>query len=81
MLEVINKNEILVVDSRLVAEELGIQHKSFKETIRENLEDIEAEYGKLTFETAPSNTSNQTETYYLLTEDQAIYLMTLSQKM
>ena len=53
MLEVINKGEVLVVDSRLVAEELGIQHKSFKETIRENLDDIEKEYGKVTLETAP----------------------------
>lgn len=33
MLEVINKNEVLVVDSRLVAEELGIQHRTLKDNI------------------------------------------------
>lgn len=33
MLEVINRNEVLVVDSRLVAEELGIEHKTLKSTI------------------------------------------------
>jgi phage regulator Rha-like protein len=36
-LTVENKNEILVVDSRLVAEELGIEHKTLKSTITKYL--------------------------------------------
>lgn len=37
-LTVENKSGTLVVDSRLIAEELGIEHKTLKETIR-NYED------------------------------------------
>ena len=91
MLEVINKNEVLVVDSRLVAEELGIQHKSFKDNITkhkeklESLADIEfepdevASNNRLYKETTAKNADGTGgEVYYLLTEEQSLFLMTLS---
>lgn len=81
MLEVIEQNNQLVVDSRLIAEELGITHKAFKETVRENQADIEEAFGKVALETAPSEANGgggSGETYYWLTEEQATYLMTLS---
>lgn len=82
MLEVINKNEVLVVDSRLVAEELGIEHKTLKETIRKYLEEIETEYGTVAVQQEPSKAKGgggHGEIFYFLTEEQATYLMTLSQ--
>lgn len=83
MLEVQNKNNQLVVDSRLIASELGISHKAFKETVRDNQKDIEEEFTLLLLETAdgkplPQGGFSNPETYYLLTEEQATYLMTLS---
>lgn len=91
MLEVINKNEVLVVDSRLIAEELGIEHKTLKETITKHktkLESLATEDFLPGAEAASNwlykeNTPKQSdgtggEVYYLLTEEQAIFLMTLS---
>jgi phage regulator Rha-like protein len=81
MLQVIEKNSVLVVDSRLIAEELGIEHRSFKDTIQVNASDLEEHFGQLRRETAPSKANGGGgfgETYYLLTEEQATYLMTLS---
>ena len=40
-LTVENKNGILVVDSRLVAEELGISHKTLKDIITKHKEKLE----------------------------------------
>jgi len=81
MLTVIEKENKLVVDSRLVAEELGIKHKAFLETIRKHKETIESAFGHLTFETATVKNSvgavNQATVCYL-TEDQATFVMTLS---
>lgn len=73
-------NETLVVDSRLVAEELGIKHKTFLETIRKYLSEFE-EMGVMTFETAKPLEGSQggrPETFCYLNEDQATYAMTLS---
>ena len=82
MLEVINKNEVLVVDSRLIAQELGIEHKTLKDTIRKYLEEIEIEYGTVAVQQEPSKArggGGNGEIFYYLTEEQATYLMTLSQ--
>lgn len=70
----------LRVDSRLIAEQLGLSHKSFKGTIRK-YEDRLATRGTVLFETAPSEANGgggSGETYYLLNERQATFLMTLS---
>jgi len=68
----------LVVDSRLVAQELGIEHESFVRTIGNYESLIEQEFGILRFEIGEIRGRGQPEKYYLLTEDQATFLMTLS---
>lgn len=75
---VIENGGELVVDSRLISQELGIEHESFVRTIRnyENL--IEQEFGILRFQIGEIQGRGQPERRYFLTEDQATFLMTLS---
>lgn len=63
----------LVVDSRIIAEQLGIKHKTFLENIRTHKATIEANFGILPFETAPDSA-----VFAYLTEDQSTFVMTLS---
>jgi phage regulator Rha-like protein len=67
----------LVIDSRIIAEQLGIKHKSFLGTVRSHLAVIEEHFGKVPFETAPLE-SGQSEAFVWLNEGQANFLMTLS---
>jgi len=71
----------LVVDSRLVAEGLGIKHKNFLSTIYKYQTEIEQEFGQVAFETETVTNAvgavNLAHFAYL-NEDQSIYLMTLS---
>lgn len=76
-----NKDGSLVVDSRLIAEELGIEHRSLLQTLDNYLNSIEKDFGAITFEmlelkTAQGNTVNKRVAY--LTEEQATFVMTLS---
>jgi phage regulator Rha-like protein len=70
----------LLVDSRLIAERLGVKHKATIQLIRANVNDLK-EFGHLAFEMEGVRNSvgavNQ-EVFCLLNEDQATYLMTLS---
>lgn len=75
---VIENSDTLVVDSRLVARELGIGHRNFVETIRTYENDIQQSFGILRFETSKLSGVGRPESYYWLTEDQATFLMTLS---
>lgn len=71
---------MLVVDSRLIADELGIQHKNVLATIKKYVDEIQ-DFGHLAFETETvSNTvgAKNTVVFCYLNEDQATYLMTLS---
>ena len=68
----------LVVDSRLIAQELGVTHKAFMETIRKYEKQAEQSFGILRFETAEIKGRGQPEKFAYLTEDQATFLMTLS---
>jgi phage regulator Rha-like protein len=68
---------IQVIDSRIIAKQLEIKHKNFLATIRTHQTVIEQSFGKVAFETAPLE-SGQTEVFTHLTEDQSIFLMTLS---
>ncbi len=80
-LSVIERNDVLVVDSRLVAARLGIKHKNFLATIEKYLAKIESKFGAVAFETREFKTrqGNVTvERFAWLTEDQATFLMTLS---
>jgi phage regulator Rha-like protein len=63
----------LVVDSRIVAEELGIKHKTFLENVRTHKATIEANFGKVPFQTARDST-----VFVYLNEAQSTFVMTLS---
>lgn len=70
----------LVVDSRLIAQELGIEHKNLLATIDKHLNRIQ-KFGTVAFETREFKTSRgnrSTERFAYLTEDQASFVMTLS---
>jgi len=74
-------DKVDVVDSRIVSEELGVQHESLVRTIKTYQTTIEKEFGHLRFENGTVKNSvgavNQTG-FYFLTEDQAIFIGTLS---
>lgn len=73
-------NGELVVDSRLVAEKLGIEHESFVRTIRKYQTRIEQQFGLLRFEIGvkKGDRGGERPQYVLLNESQATVLMTLS---
>ncbi len=78
---VCQKNGVLVVDSRLVANSLLIKHKNFLATIEKYLSQIESSFGAVAFETREFKTkqgNSSVERYAYLTEAQATFLMTLS---
>ena len=68
----------LVVDSRLIAQELGIEHESFMRTIETNKTVTGQAFGILRFQIGKIDGRGRPERYVLLTEDQATFLMTLS---
>jgi phage regulator Rha-like protein len=73
------KDGALVVDSRLIAQELGVTHKAFMDTIRKYEKQTEQAFGGLRFETAvPEKPTGNPPQFVYLTEDQATFLMTLS---
>ena len=76
-----NKNGQLVVDSRLVADNLGIEHRSFFRTIKNYEDQLMENFGAVRFEIAPrqdENAGGDQPKFCYLTEDQASFLMTLS---
>ena len=68
----------LVVDSRLIAERLGIEHISFLETIESYQSQVQKAFGIVRFETEKTGKPGRPQRYALLSEDQATFLMTLS---
>lgn len=80
-LSVLERDGVLVVDSRLIAEDLGIQHKNLMETLEKYLNQIQEAFGAVAFETREFRTkqgNRSTERIAYLTEDQATLLMTFS---
>ena len=81
-LAVLENDGILVVDSRLVADQLGIQHRSFfQKVILKYQQDIEEDWGVLRFQIAKlsqSSRGGRPERYTLLTEQQAYLVLTYS---
>lgn len=80
-LTVFDHDGVLVVDSRLIAQRLGIQHKNFVATIEKYRTLIEQRFGQVAFETETvTNTVGAVNEikYYWLTEPQATILMTFS---
>ena len=79
-IDVIEQGDVLVVDSRLIADELGIQHKNVLATIKKYSSEIQ-EFGHLAFQTQTVTNSagaKNAVVFCYLNEDQATYLMTLS---
>lgn len=73
-------NNIPLVDSRIVSQCLGNEHASLIRLIKEHQNAIEANFGRVGFEIVPFETSGgvQKVTIANLTEDQAIFIGTLS---
>ena len=69
-------NDEVVVDSRLVADEVGIEHKQVLDNIRKYITEFRA-LGQLAFQTRPGDI-RYAQTFCYLNEDQATFLMSLS---
>ena len=72
---------VLVVDSRLIAQDLGIEHRALLQTLDKHLLKIEASLGAVAFEMREFKTKQgnaSTERIAWLTEDQSTLLMTFS---
>lgn len=69
-----------LIDSRIIAEKLGIKHRHLTDVMIKNKYDIESSFGLLLRETAKPNKikGGRPERYYLLNEDQAIFSISLS---
>ena len=59
-LTVNERDSVLVVDSRLIAESLGIAHKNLLATIEKYKEQIESTFGIIAFETRSAIRSLET---------------------
>lgn len=70
--------DILVVDSRLVATDLNIEHESFVRTIDSNKAVIESSFGILRPDSDNKGRTGRPEKFFWLTEEQSTFLMTLS---
>lgn len=69
----------LVVDSRLIAERLGVNHSDwYRNIVIKYQTETEQSFGILRFENGEIQGRGQPEKYCFLTEDQATFLMTLS---
>ena len=77
-IDVINKNGEFVVDSRLIADELGIEHEVFMRTVKKYETKIQQRFGIIRFENGKIDGRGRPEKYALLTEPQATTLMTFS---
>jgi Phage regulatory protein Rha (Phage_pRha) len=68
----------LVVDSRLIADRLQIEHESFLKTLDTYENQIQQAFGILRFEIGKIEGRGRPPRYALLSEDQATFVMTLS---
>jgi phage regulator Rha-like protein len=75
--DITTKNDVLVVDSRLIADELGIEHRALIKTIKKYVTEIEA-FGQLLFSAEAVTNSvgavNQV-TFCYLNEDQVKFIV------
>jgi phage regulator Rha-like protein len=81
ILQVIESNGDLVIDSRLIADTLGIEHRAFMQTMKRYQDRIESRFGVITFEMSKpieGSLGGRPEKFALLTESQATALMTFS---
>jgi anti-repressor protein len=79
-LTVTQQGDQFVVDSRLIAQNLDIEHRAFIQTIKKYLSEVE-EFGVVTFEMSKpleGSSGGRPEIYCFLNEDQSTYVMSLS---
>jgi phage regulator Rha-like protein len=70
---------VLVVDSRLIAEELGVNHSDWYQNVLKKFQPYaEQSFGILRFENGEIKGRGQPEKFAFLTEEQASFYMTLS---
>ncbi|HEY9598191.1 MAG TPA: Rha family transcriptional regulator [Cyanophyceae cyanobacterium] len=80
-LSVFKYQEALVVDSRLIAARLGIEHRALMQTLKKRQDKLELRFGVITFQMSKpeeGSVGGRPEKYALLTEPQATALMTFS---
>ena len=77
-IEIQNQGGVLVVDSRLIAQDLGIEHRSLLQLIDDYQTQVEQAFGILRFENAEIEGRGRPARFAFLTEDQATFVMTLS---
>jgi anti-repressor protein len=81
-LTILERNDVLVVDSRLVANELGVNHGDwFKNVLLKYQQEIEADFGVIGFENGKplkASLGGRPERFAWLSEEQATVLMTYS---
>jgi len=80
LLPIEERFEMQVVSSVVLADRLDIQHKNVLELIKKHLPTIEKTFGRVTVETQPFETNGgwQSRNLTYLTEDQAMFVCTLS---
>jgi len=80
-LSVVQIGDVLVVDSRLIANRLGIEHENFMKTVVKYQTKIEQRFGVIRFESGKplkGSLGGRPEKFAYLTESQATTLMTFS---
>jgi phage regulator Rha-like protein len=69
----------LVIDSRLVAKGLGVEHESFMKTVEKYKIEVEQSFGGIRFEIGvPDKPTGNPPRYAFLTEEQSTFYMALS---
>lgn len=79
-IEIVSQNDCLVVDSRLIADELGIEHRTLMQTIKKYLTEIQ-EFGVVAFDNATvinSVGARNTAIFCYLNETQAQIIISKS---
>lgn len=78
LIQISQVNGIDVVDSRIIADELGVDHSNLLETVKSYQDTIEKEFGIIPFETEKLSGAGRPRNFCYLTEDQALFIGTLS---
>jgi phage regulator Rha-like protein len=78
-LTVVQRDSNLVVDSRLIATALGVEHSDwFQNVVKKHQAQTEQAFGIIRFENGEIKGRGRREKFAYLTEDQSTFLMTLS---
>lgn len=77
-LAIAQREGTLVVDSRLIAQELGIEHRSLFRTVKKYQTELQQGFGILQFALGEISSCGRPEKYALLTEPQAKFLLSKS---